>query len=145
MDDNKDGVSQTSEDGIPLLNVAVRLSDGSLDAKLLGHIIGEWAGLLETPACLAALARSGVTSSKVFTVADIVANSTYREREDILSVTDRDLGTLRMQAVVPRLANFPGGVWRSGPTLGEDNDEVFRGALGLDAGEVAALRANGVI
>ena len=31
------------------------------------------------------------------------------------------------------------------PLLGEHNDDVFRGLLGLDAAEVAALEAEGVI
>ncbi|HEX4152448.1 MAG TPA: choice-of-anchor D domain-containing protein [Steroidobacteraceae bacterium] len=40
IDDNKDGVSQASEDGIPFLNVAVRLRDGSLENLLVTDFTG---------------------------------------------------------------------------------------------------------
>jgi hypothetical protein len=40
IDDNKDGVSQSTEDGIPLLNVAVRLRDGSIENLLATDFTG---------------------------------------------------------------------------------------------------------
>jgi hypothetical protein len=40
IDDNKDGVSQATEAGIPFLNVAVRLRDGSLENLLLTDFTG---------------------------------------------------------------------------------------------------------
>jgi hypothetical protein len=40
IDDNKDGVSSSDEDGIPLLNVAVRLRDGSLENLLVTDFTG---------------------------------------------------------------------------------------------------------
>ena len=35
--------------------------------------------------------------------------------------------------------------WRSGPLLGEDNEHVFKGLLGIDAAEYDELVAEGVI
>ena len=78
-------------------------------------------------------------------MADIVADQTYAEREAIVTVDDADLGPMRMQNVVPKLANHPGAVWRTGPQLGEDNDLVYREHLGLSAERVAALKAAGTI
>ena len=40
IDDNKDGVSQPSEAGIPFANVAVRLRDGSLENLLVSDFTG---------------------------------------------------------------------------------------------------------
>ena len=40
IDDNKDGISQTSEAGIPFANVAVRLRDGSLENLLVTDFTG---------------------------------------------------------------------------------------------------------
>ena len=50
-----------------------------------------------------------------------------------------------MQGVIPRLANHPGTVWRTGPALGEDNEYVLQDLLGLDNERVSALRESGVI
>ena len=50
-----------------------------------------------------------------------------------------------MQGVFPRLSRTPGRVRRVGPELGEHNDEVYRGLLGLADGEIEELSADGVI
>jgi formyl-CoA transferase len=86
-----------------------------------------------------------VVSSPVFSVADIFEDQTYQEREDIVSIEDDELGTVRMQAVVPKLANHAGRVWRTGPSLGQDNDLVFTEYLGLGAEDYAGLKKRGVI
>ncbi|MEO3796122.1 hypothetical protein ABGB14_38495 [Nonomuraea sp. B10E15] len=52
---------------------------------------------------------------------------------------------MRMQAALPHFRQAPGGVWRTGPALGEDNALVYRDWLGLDAGELAKLEERGVI
>jgi crotonobetainyl-CoA:carnitine CoA-transferase CaiB-like acyl-CoA transferase len=60
-------------------------------------------------------------------------------------VDDADLGSVRMQGVIPRFANHPGGVWRTGPSLGADDRFVYRGYLGLSEEEFERLRSDGVI
>jgi formyl-CoA transferase len=50
-----------------------------------------------------------------------------------------------MQGVFPRLSSTPGRVRHPGPELGEHNDEVYRGLLGLGDGEMEELTAGGVI
>ena len=47
-------------------------------------------------------------------------------------------------APAPRFSRTPSGVGRPPPEPGADTDEVL-GELGLTAGELAALRAGGVI
>ncbi len=79
------------------------------------------------------------------TVADAFADPQYAAREAIISVDDPALGPLRMQGVTPKLSATPGAVARGAPLLGEHNDEVYGGLLGLSAAERASLRAGGVI
>ena len=56
-----------------------------------------------------------VVASRIFSVEDILADQTYHERGDIITVDDADLGPVRMQGVIPTLTNHPGTVWRTGP------------------------------
>jgi formyl-CoA transferase len=98
-----------------------------------------------TEEAISALADAEVVASKVFDAEDILGDEIYAERGDIVTVEDPDLGPVRMQAALPHFRTDPGSVWRTGPALGADNDLVYRSWLGMDAGEVDRLRANGTI
>ena len=89
--------------------------------------------------------RCGVVASCIYSVQDIVEDPTYREREAIITVDDGDLGEVKMPAVIPKLANYPGKVWRTGAALGEDNDLVYRKYLGLSDSQYDSYRATGTI
>jgi crotonobetainyl-CoA:carnitine CoA-transferase CaiB-like acyl-CoA transferase len=89
------------------------------------------------------MAEAGVVASRIFDMADIMADPIYDERGDIATVDDPELGPIRMQAVVPRFENRPGGIWRTAPQLGEDNNLVFLDWLGIPAEEVERLRSEG--
>jgi crotonobetainyl-CoA:carnitine CoA-transferase CaiB-like acyl-CoA transferase len=90
------------------------------------------------------LARHEVGFSPIYDIADVFEDAQLQARAAIVSVPDSELGTVRMQGVVPRFSDTPGRVRRAGPALGEHNDQVF-GDLGLSPTEVAALRARKVI
>jgi len=111
-----------------------------LDARLR-----EWISARTTEDCLAAMAAREVVASRIFTVADILADPVYAEREDVISVNDPQLGPLRMPGIVPKLHQHPGAVWRTGPELGADNELVYCDWLGLSGAEYTELQAAGVI
>jgi formyl-CoA transferase len=50
-----------------------------------------------------------------------------------------------MQNVAPKLSKTPGGIRSAAPEMGQHNDEVYRGLLGVDAERFAALQAAKVI
>jgi crotonobetainyl-CoA:carnitine CoA-transferase CaiB-like acyl-CoA transferase len=47
--------------------------------------------------------------------------------------------------VCPRLSDTPGSINWLGPSLGEHNDEIYKGLLGMSDGEIRALKEEGVI
>lgn len=112
---------------------------------LLDERLREWIAAHDVRECMEAMAAAEVVASPIFSVTDILADPTYAEREDVVSVEDEELGTIRMQAVVPRMAEHPGRVWRAGPPLGTDNDLVYGSWLGMDAAEIEQLRVEGVL
>ena len=52
---------------------------------------------------------------------------------------------MTVQAPVALLSETPGRVDHLGRGIGADNDAVYGGLLGLDAGRLGALRAAGTI
>jgi formyl-CoA transferase len=104
-----------------------------------------WMSQRRTEEALRDLAEAEVVASRIFSVADIVADPVYEELGDIVQVEDPQLGPVRMQGVIPRLERHPGEVWRTGAALGEDNREVLSRWLGLAEERIRALRELGVI
>jgi len=98
-----------------------------------------------TDEALSAMEAAGVVASVIYDVEDIVNDKTYAERENIITVEDAQLGPVRMQAVLPHFARHRGSVWRAGPELGQDNDLVYKGYLGMTDEEYEGLRAREVI
>lgn len=130
--------------GIPQEEVAT-VDLQTANKERLDELLSKWIAERTADEALEEMLSIEVVASRIFSVADIVADPTYRELGDIITVDDDELGPVQMQGVIPRLANHPGRVWRTGPGLGQDNDIVYRDYLGLDAEEVAALHAAGVI
>jgi formyl-CoA transferase len=46
---------------------------------------------------------------------------------------------------VPRLSDSPGAITRPAPALGQHNEEIYGGELGMTKDDLVALRACGVI
>jgi crotonobetainyl-CoA:carnitine CoA-transferase CaiB-like acyl-CoA transferase len=111
----------------------------------LDRLVAEWISQRPLEQCLKVMGDLEVVGSPIYTVKDILDDQTFRERKNVVEIEDADLGAVRMQGVVPQLANYPGSVWRTAPALGEDNDGVFIDRLGMSADEVAALAASGTI
>jgi len=104
-----------------------------------------WIAARTADDCLAEMKAQEVVASRIFSIADIFEDATYRERGDIITIDDRELGPVRMQGVVPKLNNYPGEVWRTGPALGEDNELVYKKYLGLSNEQYDKLRTDATI
>jgi len=52
---------------------------------------------------------------------------------------------VKMQNIFPKMSETQGEIRWTGPALGEHNDDVYRGLLGMSDAEVEALKAVGAI
>jgi len=68
-----------------------------------------------------------------------------RERGFFVEVEHPRAGKLVMPGAPFRMARTPWRIARPAPGVGEHNDEIYGGELGLSAGERRALRERGVI
>lgn len=123
----------------------VTVEQQNLGRQRLDQLLADWIRHRPASESLAAMRQAQVVASRIYTVADILEDPTYEQRKDVISIDDPELGSIRMQGVVPKLRRHGGQVWRAGPSLGQDNDLIFRDYLGLTEEEVADLRKRGII
>jgi crotonobetainyl-CoA:carnitine CoA-transferase CaiB-like acyl-CoA transferase len=81
----------------------------------------------------------------VNSIAEIFEDPQYKARENIMFFKDPRVGELAMPNVCPRLSDTPGTIEWLGPALGEHNDEIYKGLLGMSDHEVDMLKDKGVI
>jgi formyl-CoA transferase len=122
-------------------------SHGARGANMaeLDDLIAAWTATQEADGLLERLHEGGVPAGRIYRAQDMFADPHFAAREAIVRLVDPQLGDLPMQNVFPRLSATPGRVRHAGPALGEHNDDVYRGLLGLGDGQLADLATDGVI
>jgi formyl-CoA transferase len=103
----------------------------------LDRLIGEWTATLEADVVLELLHEHGVPAGRTYRAPDMLSDPHFAARESIVTLQHPEFGDFRMQGVFPKLSETPGRVRSLGPSLGEHNDDVLRGLLGLSAEEIA--------
>lgn len=123
------------------LTNALRLEHvAELDAE-----IGEWVVQHDVDVVLNILDKFEVAVAAVNNAAQIAEDEHFRARDLLLRVDDPELGPTSTTHVHPRLSKTPGGIRTLGGPIGLDNDDFYGDVVGLDAAELAELRAAGVI
>ena len=115
------------------------------NADVLDKIMADWFATQDSDEVIALFDRENVVAGLTYDIRDIFKDPHYAARGNIVEVEDRDFGTVRMQGVVPRFLRTPGRVRNAGGQIGQDNEAVYLGELGLVADEFARLQAERVI
>ena len=80
----------------------------------------------------------------VYDAEDVYRDDYFRERGLLVPHEDEVHGEMTVPGVVPKLSATPGGIRQAARwTVGADTEEL--GELGVDAGELARLREEGVV
>jgi len=111
----------------------------------LDAIIHEWTASRSLDEILRILEGAEAVVGPVYDVRGILSDPHYRAREDIVTVADSELGEIPMPAVLPKLSRTPGRIEHAGPSLGEHNEMIYGGLLGLSREELEKLTRDGVI
>ena len=111
----------------------------------LDEMIAGWTATLDADELRRILDEYAVPNGQIYRAPEMLADEHFEARDAIAWVDSADFGAIPMQNIVPKLSGTPGSINWSGPALGEHNEEVLNGILGLDAGAVERLRADGIV
>lgn len=113
--------------------------------EVLDGLISRWSSGLTTAELRERMLEHAVPHGPIYTAKEMLADEHFAAREAIVGVTQPELGELPMQNVVPKLSATPGRIRGGAPVLGEHNEDVWKGTVGLDDAQYRMLRASGVI
>lgn len=114
-------------------------------AREVDDVVADWVSKQTLAQAMSAFEAHEVAAAPVYDIEDLLRDEQLRHREVFVPVADAELGTMTVQAPVPRFSESHGRVEHLGPRLGEHNAEVYGELLGLSADEVADLRHRGVL
>ncbi|MCC7273317.1 MAG: CoA transferase [Alphaproteobacteria bacterium] len=87
--------------------------------------------------------RHEVTAAPIYDIDQFLEDPHVRARQIVVELPDKEMGTVPMHNVVPRLSASPGAIRLPAPELGEHTAEIL-GRVGVDDARLAALKAAGV-
>ena len=99
----------------------------------------------DADAWLDKLKAVGVPSGRINSVADALDDPHTAARDMIETAEHSTIGALKMLGIPFKFSDTACSVRRAPPTLGQHNDEILKGELGLDEKAIAELRQAKVI
>jgi crotonobetainyl-CoA:carnitine CoA-transferase CaiB-like acyl-CoA transferase len=111
----------------------------------INGLVAAWTSGLTADEITARCVDHDVPVGTAYSAADIFADPHMSARGDLVPVDDPVIGPIRQQAPFPRLSRRPTPVPTGAPRLGEHNEEVWCGEVGLSKDELADLVGRGIV
>jgi crotonobetainyl-CoA:carnitine CoA-transferase CaiB-like acyl-CoA transferase len=111
----------------------------------IDDVVAQWIAARDLSEVMRVFEEAEVAAAPVYDAAQLLADEHLRARGSFVQVDDPDLGLMTVQAPVAVLSETPGGIDFLARGIGADNEEVYGDLLGLDAGQLQALRNAGTI
>jgi crotonobetainyl-CoA:carnitine CoA-transferase CaiB-like acyl-CoA transferase len=107
--------------------------------------VGAWVATQTADQAEATLEAAEVVAARVMGFDEIVKFPHYRERDMVVEAEHPRNGMLTHFGVSPKHSRTPGRVRRAAPLLGEHNNEIYGGELGLSEAELHELQEKKII
>jgi crotonobetainyl-CoA:carnitine CoA-transferase CaiB-like acyl-CoA transferase len=113
----------------------------------VNRLVGDWVKDRTVAEVMQVLGPEGanVPCAPVMTLDRLVTDAHVRARQMVVDLPHDKLGKVPVTGVPIKLSESPGSIDHLGPELGQHNDEIYGGLLGLSASEMDQLRTDGVI
>lgn len=90
--------------------------------------------------------QAKVPAAVLNTVADCLTHPHFLSRNNFVTYLDDNSGKeVTSFDIIPKMKNNPGKVWRGGPRLGQDTDNILKHILGYSDDKIARLRSDKIV
>jgi crotonobetainyl-CoA:carnitine CoA-transferase CaiB-like acyl-CoA transferase len=86
-----------------------------------------------------------IAVTPINTVGEFINSEQVKERTTFVEIEHPVIGKYAQFAPVPRLSESAGAITRPAPLMGQHNNEIYCGELGMSSDDLVALNASGVI
>jgi crotonobetainyl-CoA:carnitine CoA-transferase CaiB-like acyl-CoA transferase len=114
-------------------------------ADMIDAPVAEWIGARPMEEVSDAFQAAGAALAPVYDVEQLMNDPHVKDRDMITTIDDEDLGPLKMQNLIFRMAGTPGSIRHGGRRLGQDTAGVLDELLGISDEKLDELRDNGVV
>lgn len=111
----------------------------------VNRIVGDWMKQHSCDEIVRRCLDGDVPAGPINSIADIFRDPHFAARENLIEREHAKAGSLMVHNVVARLSETPGSVETLGPDLGQHNEEIYAGLLGLSGEELGRLKNLGII
>jgi benzylsuccinate CoA-transferase BbsF subunit len=116
-----------------------------LNQDALDKLVSQWTAKYTTREVTEILQRAGVAAAPFLISREQYNDPHFNERGIFVKVDHPKSGTETFYGIPLKLSDTPGAVRSSGPMLGQHNEYVFKGLMGLSDDEFNRLREEKVI
>ncbi len=111
----------------------------------LDKLIGEWTRAFTPEQVMTMMQESGIPAGVVQTAEDLLNDPQMKYRQHFRVLNHPVIGNHSYHAPAYKLSETPCDIKRAGPTLGQDNQHVYKDILGMTDDDISDLIAEGVI
>ena len=95
---------------------------------IVDQTVADWISARNKNEVLKTLVEADVTIAPLYSIADIISDPHFVEREVYSEIPDDDLGTIPVHKPVPDLSETPATYRNAAPEIGQDTTEILLAA-----------------
>jgi CoA:oxalate CoA-transferase len=114
-------------------------------ADLIDEVIREWVKQRTVDEVIKILQEARVPCARVNTVDKLIQDPQVKARQMIEELHYAELGKLLVPGIPVKLSLTPGSISAPAPKIGEHNEEIYCGLLGLSQEKLSRLRKEGIV
>jgi formyl-CoA transferase len=111
----------------------------------LYELIRSWVGGKKRQELWDGLREIDYFGAPVLSMGEVIEDKHIKERQAFIDRNHPTAGPTKLLAPWIHMSKTPASIRADSPAIGQHTDEVLAGILGLNAGELSALRAESVI